>query len=111
MTDEEVKAYIEMAVQRTVRELKKSGRMKQDDDAVYDDMKEILADYYSKGKTDAKITYAIYGKRFDPYYSIIIDYYEKGLTLAAIAEKMGVDVSTVGRNKRRLCLEIYNEII
>lgn len=111
MTDEELKEYIEMAIQRTVAELKKSGRMKQDNDAAYDDVKEILADYYQNGKTDAKITYAILGKRFDPYFIIFADSYENGKTLAEIAEKLGVDVSTVVRNKRRLCLEIYNEII
>ena len=111
MTDTEVKAYIDLAVQRSIREYKKSGLLRQSVDVVYNDISAILFDYYEQGKKDTKITYAILGKRFDPYFSIISDYYEEGLTMEAIAERLGVDVSTVVRNKKRLCLELYNEII
>jgi DNA-binding NarL/FixJ family response regulator len=85
--------------------------MKGSDNAVYADASEILLNYYRSGKHEASITYAIQGLRFDPYFRIIQLYFEEGKTIEQIAEVLGVDVSTVMRNKKRLCLIIYNEIV
>jgi DNA-binding MarR family transcriptional regulator len=38
-------------------------------------------------------------------------YFEAGKTIAEIAEELNVDTSTIVKNKKRLCLAIYNEII
>ena len=111
VTDEEVKKYIDITVQRTIKEYKKNGILKESDNAVYADASEILASYYKGGKAEASITYAIQGQRFDPYFRIIPMYFEEGYTIEQVAEELGVDVSTVVRNKKRLCLAIYNEII
>lgn len=111
MTDDDVKKYIELTVQRTIRECKRSGLLKQSDAALYADASAIISSYFRTGKTDASITYAIQGQRFDPYYRIISLYFEDGCTVEKIAEKLGVDVSTIVRNKKRLCLAIYNDII
>lgn len=111
MTDEEIKAYIEYAVKNAIRELKKSGLMKGSDNAVYSDASEMLWNYYKTGKTETNLTYAIQGLRFDPYFRIIPLYFEERRTIEQIAEELGVDVSTVMRNKKRLCLSIYNEIV
>jgi DNA-directed RNA polymerase specialized sigma subunit len=37
-------------------------------------------------------------------------YYEDGETIENIADMMKIDVSTVVRNKKKLCLKIYDEI-
>lgn len=111
MTDKEVKEYIDLAIKRSINEYKKSGLLKQADNAAYDDISQILRSYYSNGCTEASITYAIQGLRFDPYYRIIPLYYGNGKKVEEIAEVLGVDISTVVRNKKRLCLELYNEII
>ena len=111
MTDDEIKRYIDITVQQSIKEFKRSGMLKESDNAVYSDAAEMLASYYRNGQTEANITYAIQGQRFDPYYLIIPLYYGEGKTIEAIAEKFGVDVSTVVRNKKRLCLAIYNEIV
>lgn len=111
MTEEEVRKIIELTVQRTIKEYKRYGILKESDNAVYADASEILASYYKQGKTEASVTYAIQGQRFDPYFRIIPMYFEEGYTLEQVAEELGVDVSTVVRNKKRLCLAIYNEIV
>lgn len=111
MTDEEIKKYIDLAVQKTIKEYKRNGILKESDAAVYADASAVLTSYYKAGKTEASITYAIQGQRFDPYFRIISLYFEEGRTVEGIAEVLGVDVSTVVRNKKRLCLAIYNDII
>ena len=111
MTDEEIKNYIDIAVQKTIKEYKKNGILKDNGAAAYADISEILSSYYKGGKSEMSITYAIQGQRFDPYYRIIQMYFEAGKTIAEIAEELNVDTSTIVKNKKRLCLAIYNEII
>ena len=67
--------------------------------------------YYDGGAKDTAITYAIQAKRFDPYFRIIPLYYGEGKKISEIAEILCVDDSTIARNKKRLCLEIINEIV
>ena len=111
MTDEEIKNYIDIAVQKTIKEYKKNGILKDSGAAAYADVSEILSSYYKGGKNEMSITYAIQGQRFDPYFRIIQMYFEAGKTIAEIAEELNVDTSTIVKNKKRLCLAIYNEII
>lgn len=111
MTDAEVLNYIDLAVKRTIEEYKRSGILRESRDVSYADACEVLSDYYGTGKKDARVTYAIQGQRFDPYYLVIPMYYEEGKTIEAIAEKLGVDISTIVRNKKRLCLAIYDELV
>lgn len=111
MTDEQIKKYIDLAVQKTIKEYKKNGILKEADGAVYADASAIIASYYKAEKKEQSVTYAIQNQRFDPYFRIIAMYFEEGRTVEKIAEELGVDVSTVVRNKKRLCLAIYNEII
>lgn len=111
MNDQEIKSYIDLTVQRSISEYKKSGLLRESDNVIYADATEIISNYYRSGKNDASITYAIHGLRFDPYHRIIQMYYGEGRTIESIAEELGVDVSTVVRNKKRLCLAIYNEIV
>lgn len=111
MTDDQIKSYIDLAVKKTIKEYKRNGILKESDSAVYADASEIISSYYKQGKKEASVTYAIQNQRFDPYFRIIAMYFDEGRTVEKIAEELGVDVSTVVRNKKRLCLAIYNEII
>lgn len=111
MIDKEIQKIIELTVKKSIAEFKKNGLLKDTENVAYSDASAILSSYYKTDKKDASITYAIQGIRFDPYARIIPMYYEQGKTLETIAEELGVDVSTVVRNKKRLCLAIYNEII
>ena len=110
MTDKEIKTYIDAAIRQTVEAYKREGLLIDSKGAAYSDAAEMIAKYYEDGKTDNAITYAIQAQRFDPYFRIVTMYYEEGRTIAEIAEALGVDISTVVRNKRRLCLRIYDEL-
>ena len=72
MTDDEIKKYIDIAIKRTISEYKKSGILKESDNASYTDASQILHGYYDGGAKDTAITYAIQAKRFDPYFRIIL---------------------------------------
>lgn len=111
MIDKEIQRIIELTVKKSIEEYKKNGLLKDTENVAYSDASAILSSYYKTDKKEASITYAIQGIRFDAYARIIPMYYEEGKTLEVIAEELGVDVSTVVRNKKRLCLAIYNEII
>lgn len=110
MSDEEIRYYINLTIRKTLGEIKKSGLMRDSSNVLYEEATELLSNYYSAGKSEASITYAIQSKRFDPYYRIIPLYFEKCYKLEAIAEELGVDVSTIVRNKKRLCLDIYARV-
>lgn len=111
MTDIDIRKIIELTVKKSIAEYKKSGILKDSENVAYSDVSAILANYFGSAKKDASITYAIQGLRFDPYARIIPMYFEERKTIETIAEELGVDISTVVRNKKRLCLAIYNEII
>ena len=111
MTDDEIKKYIDIAIKRTISEYKKSGILKESDGAAYSDASQLLHNYFDNGEKDTAITYALQGIRFDPYFRIIPEYYKEHKQLEKIADELRADVSTVVRNKKRLCLEVYNEII
>ena len=85
--------------------------MKESNSAAYSDATDILTNYYKSNEKDNKITYAIQGIRFDPYFRIIPMCFEQELTIEKIAEELNVDTSTIVRNKKRLCLSIYNSIV
>lgn len=110
MTEEEIKRVVSLAVKMTMKELRRSGLLKVEA-ATYQDASALLKAYYENGKTDKQITYAIQNQRFDQYFRIISLYYEKGKTIEQIADILGVDTSTVLRNKKRLSIAIYNDII
>lgn len=111
MTDIDIRKIIELTVKKSIAEYKKSGILKDSENVAYNDVSVILSNYFGSAKKDANITYAIQGLRFDPYARIIPMYFEERKTIETIAEELNVDISTVVRNKRRLCLAIYNEII
>ena len=108
---DEVRAYIDYTIKKTIEEYKRSGLIRENSDVCYSDASAILAKYYRDGEKETTITYALQGVRFDPYFRIIGLYFKERKTIEQIAEELGVDVSTVVRNKKRLCLIIYQEIV
>ena len=87
---------IEFIVNRTVEELQRRGMLKSSDEIIYNDASRLIEEYYKHGASEN--------------FSVIPIYFKEGKTLEAIAVALGVDVSTIVRNKKRLCLAIYNEI-
>lgn len=102
MTEEEIKKVVAM----TVKAMKKEGMTKEINEVMFEEMSKRLYYHFNEGYSEdiAKVLNEI---KTDYYYSIIPMYYGKRMTHEAIAEKMNVEVSTITRNKKRLCIEIY----
>ena len=107
MTEQEIRKIVEI----TIKEYKKKGLIMDEESAAYSDACELLQAYYNGGKTDARISYAVQAVRFDPYFRVLQLYFEDHEKIENIARQMKVDTSTVVRNKKRLCLEIYKGLM
>lgn len=103
MTDEEIMRYIDYAVERALSGIKKRTSK----DVNYNEVSYLLDAYYHNGETVPKLKAVINDISDDKYFEIIPRYYKDGQKIDAIAESMGIDISTVVRNKKRLCMDIY----
>lgn len=107
MTEQEVRKIVEI----TIEEYKRKGLILDEESAAYSDACELLKAYYDGGKQDVRISYAVQAVRFDPYFRVLQLYFEDHEKIETIARMMRVDASTIVRNKKRLCLEIYKDLI
>lgn len=107
MSKDEIKEVVEM----TIKCFKAQGMLKESDSMAYEEATAILKRFFREGQKDNNIKYALSGLRYDAYFAIIPKYFRENKTIETIADELGVDVSTIVRNKKRLCLEIYNLII
>lgn len=97
-------------VAATVEELRRCGALRPFADLAYTEILSVLAAYYGGGETDGEITEALKSIENDAYYKIIPLNFRYGYSLERIAELFGVDVSTIKRNKKRLCIAVYEKI-
>lgn len=111
MTENDIIKYIDMVVEKTVATLKNNGMLKEPDERNYADISYILTDYYQNGQNVPKIERALNSVKGDDYFEIIPYYYGDGMKIDSIAKVMGVDTSTIVRNKKRLCMLIYTSMI
>lgn len=103
MTESEVKQI----VKETINELRKQGLLK---DARYTEAAEMLTRFYADGETDLVIRSALKTISSDQYFKLIPLAYDYGYSNNQLAEVFGVDVTTVKRNKKRLCLQILSAV-
>lgn len=101
---------IKLIVKETIEELKRSGILRSYNELAYAEVTSVLTAYYDDGECDAAVTEALRTIEDDTYYKIIPLYFRYRYTIEKIAEVFGVEVSTITRNKKRLCLAIYNSI-
>lgn len=106
MTTHEVETIIERTVKRAVSELKSAGFIKKESELIYKESSKRLTRYF-EGEDDPEIERVLEDLKRDFYFEIIPLFYGKELTIEAIARHFNVDASTVTRNKKRLCIEIY----
>lgn len=104
------KDEVQEIVKETVKELRREG-------LIHDEFKQIarstgqkLKDYYT-GKPDERLAEALDRLRNDMYFDIIPMYYHNRYTLENISERLYTDISTVSRNKKRLLIELYFEML
>ena len=104
LTEETVKEI----VKTTVRELRKNGLLKRGDDVAYSEISERLFEYYQNPERDSEMAEALERIKSDYYFEIIPKYYSEKYTIDWIAEEFQCEISTVTRNKKRLCLRLFN---
>lgn len=104
------KSEVREIVRETIEELIKRGLLRSYDDLAYPEAATMLKVYYDEGEEDKLIQDALDSISDDPYYKIIPLYFSYGYTLEKLAEIFNVEVSTISRNKKRLCLMIYKKI-
>lgn len=105
--DKKTKNYIDYAIDRTIKELKKQGLLKDSESSIYKSASKTLEDYYARGTDAEHLSNILADMSKDPYFDIIPMYFEEKQTMEAIAERLHCDVTTTYRNKKRLCLEVY----
>lgn len=106
MTEAEVRRI----VHATVEELRRQGFLRNDSELSYAEVSGLLSDYYKDGETDRELRRILKSLESDPYYKIIPLYYDYGYTMEKLAEVFDVEVSTIYRNKKRLCLSIFSAL-
>jgi DNA-directed RNA polymerase specialized sigma24 family protein len=101
-------AEIRRIVRLTIQELKQKKLLFDDEQRAYKTISQRLQRFYSPiGYADDDLKSALDELKQDRYRPVLWMFYSEGLSNEAIAEPLGVDVRTVTRNKKRLCLELY----
>ena len=103
-------AMVQNIVYTTIECLRRDGLLEPPRDKVYRKTASKIKEYFLNGEKDKKMSCALLSISGDRYIDIIYLYYQKGYTVERIAEMLDVDVSTITRNKRRLCIEIYENL-
>ena len=106
MTTTQVEAIIERTVKKAVSELKSAGFIKKESELIYKESSKRLTRYF-QGDEDTELERVLVDLKRDFYFEIIPLFYGEELTIESIARHFNVDASTVTRNKKRLCIEIY----
>ena len=108
-------SIIRTTVGETIDMLVASGYLRLPESETYKVASDMLKSYYaaidSGDKPDPLITEALNAFHTDDYFQIIPMYYQDLETNEGIAAAYNCDVSTITRNKRRLCLLIHNYIV
>lgn len=108
------KAEIAEIVRMTINEMLKKNLMRTPESVAYKTISDRLAVYYAPytmPHSDAQLAAALDVIKNDKYFIILPMFFRNRYTVEEIADRLGVDMTTVTRNKKRLCLEIYSRII
>lgn len=113
MTDEELKRYIDLVVGDAIKKLTDDGLIKRQTDIDYANVSKKLYEFY-QGNHQEEIGGAVRDGLEklldDPYFRILPLYYGQQVTIEKLAVEFGVDISTIVRNKKRLCLSLNDMI-
>lgn len=104
----EEREVIDEAVAATIRELRKNGYLRRYDEVACSEISIRLHNYYRDPAADPAVKDALDAIKADPYFDIIPQYYQQKLTLDWIAEGYHCEFTTISRNKKRLCLKLYD---
>jgi hypothetical protein len=105
------KEQIQNIVSETVKELIRLGVIGQYDRSdAYTEIVGRLREYYKNDETDSEMRPVVLALEDDRYYRILQLAFDYGKTNEQIAEYFDCDMSTIVRNKKRLCLAIYDAL-
>ena len=96
------KNEVKEIVRETINELMRQDRLKDND---YAEAARMIGDYYA-GKGTPETAEAVKAISTDAYFKIIPSYFRDGKTIEQLAIAFDCEVTTISRNKKRLCLEI-----
>ena len=105
MTESEVKRIVLIAL----KELYKAELLQNAESAAYKEISDRLYRYFS-GADDSELLTVMRTLFQDKYFFVIPSHYRDGKTLEEIAEEMDVDIRTISRHKKRICLEIFKRL-
>jgi uncharacterized protein YuzB (UPF0349 family) len=103
MTPEQIREIVKM----TLDELTQRKLIKDNYPVILGVVEKKLTEFFTVYGGGQGVAYALNQLSDDPYIDIIFYQYRDYKTLEWIAEFIGVDVSTVKRNKKRLIYKIY----
>lgn len=101
-------ADIRKVVNATIDAMLKRNMIRFNDNMILSAAGNILTRYYNGDITDAAIDDALNILKDYTYSEVLRMYYHDHMTLEEIAERYNVDVSTIRRNKKKLCIKFYN---
>lgn len=104
--DREIQRYIDEAIERKIAELRNDGAIKEDSDVIYSKVSNMLYEFFA-GKKIKGMTDALKRIEDDHMGAIIPMFYRDRQTVSSIASTLNMDDRTVTRNKKRLCLALY----
>lgn len=107
MTEREVAELIKQTVTETVEQLSNQGLLRPVSDFAYKNISNRLRRLYEDGAQDEELRQALKQLEQDKYFNILPLFFGYNYTIESIAESFEVEVSTISRNKKRLCLELY----
>lgn len=103
---------VKKIVRQTIKELMKQELLKDAIGIAYKEISDRLQNFYAPFPTeDKELADAIDQLKGDKYRHILWMFYRDGYTVEEIAEKLNVDVRTVSRNKKRLCIDLYSKLM
>ena len=106
MTPEQIREVVKMTLDElTQRKLLEVNKINYS--AMLQVVDKYLYGFFSSKSSKSGVGHVLNQLSDDPYIDIIFLHYRDGKTLEWVAEILGVDVSTVKRNKKRLVLKIY----
>lgn len=103
---------VRQVVLATIKELKRENLLRDAEGLAYKEISERLQRFYApfNSSADADLENALEALKDDRYRHILWMFYRDGYTVEDIAERLNVDVRTVTRNKKRLCLDLFNRL-
>lgn len=108
IAEEVITEIVAGTVRETIKQLRKSGMMRSWNDGAYQEIGSRLASYY-RGTEDKEMDAALdrLAAEEPDYFGILPEYYREKTKIEDIGPLIGCDRSTVLRQKKRLCLRLF----